>query len=35
VYLDLPGHGDAPAEEAADSQTFLDGVCDWLERHLQ
>jgi len=34
VYLDLPGHGDAPGEETADSQTVLDGVCDWLERHL-
>lgn len=35
VYLDLPGHGDAPGEGAADSQTILDTVCDWLQRHLQ
>ena len=35
VYLDLPGHGDSPGEGAADSQTVLDAVCEWLERHLQ
>lgn len=36
VYLDLPGHGDSPGGEgAADSQTVLDAVCEWLERHLQ
>ncbi len=35
VYLDLPGHGDSPGEGAADSQTVLDTLCEWLERHLQ
>jgi pimeloyl-ACP methyl ester carboxylesterase len=34
VYLDLPGHGDAPGDRAADSQTILDAVCDWLERQM-
>jgi pimeloyl-ACP methyl ester carboxylesterase len=34
VYLDLPRHGEAPGDGAADSQTILDSVCDWLERHL-
>jgi pimeloyl-ACP methyl ester carboxylesterase len=35
VYLDLPGHGDAPGDGAATSQAVLDSVIDWLERHLE
>lgn len=34
VYVDLPGHGDAPAEGDAASQTIVDGLCDWVEQHL-
>jgi pimeloyl-ACP methyl ester carboxylesterase len=34
VYLDLPGHGDAPGVGAATSQAMLGSVRDWLERHL-
>lgn len=35
VYLDLPGHGDAPGEGAPTSQAVLDSLCDWLVLHLE
>ncbi|MFF5182029.1 alpha/beta fold hydrolase [Micromonospora sp. NPDC000316] len=34
VYLDLPGHGDSPANCPAASQAMLDTVCEWLDRHV-
>lgn len=34
VYLDPPGHGDAPGNGPATSQAVLDSVCDWLSTHL-
>ncbi|MEV4811833.1 alpha/beta fold hydrolase [Micromonospora avicenniae] len=34
VYLDLPGHGDSPADCRATSQAVLDTVCAWLDRHV-
>jgi pimeloyl-ACP methyl ester carboxylesterase len=33
VYLDLPGHGDSPANCRAESQAVLDTVCAWLDDH--
>ncbi|MEU7589572.1 alpha/beta hydrolase [Micromonospora sp. NPDC049230] len=34
IYLDLPGHGDTPANCAPTSQSMLDTVCAWLDHHL-
>ncbi|MER7444285.1 alpha/beta fold hydrolase [Micromonospora avicenniae] len=34
VYLDLPGHGDSPANCRATSQAVLDTVCAWLDRNV-
>ena len=34
VYLDLPGHGQSPADGPADSQTVLLTLCAWLESRL-
>ncbi|MEV4719214.1 alpha/beta hydrolase [Micromonospora noduli] len=34
VYLDLPGHGDTPANCPATSQAVLDTVCAWIDHHL-
>jgi pimeloyl-ACP methyl ester carboxylesterase len=34
MYLDLPGHGDSPANCRPASQAVLDTVCAWLDRHV-
>ncbi|MEO3771041.1 alpha/beta hydrolase [Micromonospora sp. B9E7] len=34
TYLDLPGHGDTPANCPATSQAVLDSVCAWLDQHV-
>ncbi|MET7946801.1 alpha/beta hydrolase [Micromonospora sp. NPDC005324] len=34
IYLDLPGHGDTPANCPPTSQAVLDTVCAWLGQHL-
>lgn len=34
VYLDLPGHGESPADGPADSQTVLLTLCAWLDSRL-
>ncbi|MFI6783085.1 alpha/beta fold hydrolase [Micromonospora sp. NPDC050276] len=33
TYLDLPGHGDTPANGEPTSQAVLDTVCGWLDQH--
>ncbi|NYH41086.1 pimeloyl-ACP methyl ester carboxylesterase [Micromonospora jinlongensis] len=34
TYLDLPGHGDSPANCRPTSQAVMDTVCAWLDRHV-
>ncbi|WP_247669341.1 alpha/beta fold hydrolase [Micromonospora sp. H61] len=34
IYLDLPGHGDNPANCPPTSQSMLDTVCAWLDHHV-
>ncbi|MET0415467.1 MAG: alpha/beta hydrolase, partial [Actinoplanes sp.] len=34
TYLDLPGHGDSPAQCRPTSQAMLDTVSAWLDQHL-
>ncbi|MEH0928891.1 alpha/beta fold hydrolase [Micromonospora sp. CPCC 205558] len=34
TYLDLPGHGDTPANCPPTSQAVLDTVCGWLDHHV-
>lgn len=34
TYLDLPGHGDTPADCPPTSQAVLDTVCEWLDHHV-
>ncbi|MET8092992.1 alpha/beta hydrolase [Micromonospora sp. NPDC005220] len=34
IYLDLPGHGDTPANCPPTSQAVLDTVCAWLDHHV-